>query len=61
MAYTEADLQLVVNKFVEALRLFGLAISRGKTEVLLQPAPGFSPRSPYIDESERNRGRQRTT
>ncbi|KAK4323900.1 hypothetical protein Pmani_005428 [Petrolisthes manimaculis] len=39
MAHTEADLQLIVNKFAEASRLFGLTISLGKTEVLYQPSP----------------------
>ena len=56
MAHTEADLQLVVNKFAEASRLFGLTISLGKTEVLMQPAPGSTTRSPSIsiDGSELN-------
>ena len=39
MAYRETDLQIIVNKFAEASRLFGLTVSLGKTEVLFQPAP----------------------
>ncbi|KAK4309191.1 hypothetical protein Pmani_019155 [Petrolisthes manimaculis] len=39
MSHTEADLQLIVNKFAEASRLFGLTISLGKTEVFYQPSP----------------------
>ena len=38
MVHKESDLQLMVNKFVEATHLFGLIISLGKTEVLLKPA-----------------------
>ena len=41
MAHKESDLQLIVDKFVEASLLFGLTISLGKTEVLLQPSPGI--------------------
>ena len=37
LAHSEADLQAIVNKFAEATRLFGLAISIKKTEVLHQP------------------------
>ena len=37
MAHRESDLQIIVNKFAEASRLFGLTISLGKTEVLFQP------------------------
>ncbi|KAL8562659.1 hypothetical protein ACOMHN_011230 [Nucella lapillus] len=39
MAHTESALQLIVNKFAEASRLFCLTISLGKTEVLFQPSP----------------------
>ncbi|KAL8566708.1 hypothetical protein ACOMHN_050356 [Nucella lapillus] len=39
MAHMESALQLIVNKFSEASRLFGLTISLGKTEVLFQPSP----------------------
>ena len=37
MAHRQSELQVMVNKFVEASRLFGLTISLGKTEVLFQP------------------------
>ena len=40
IAHTEFDLQVIVNRFAEACRLFGLTISLSKTEVLFQPAPG---------------------
>ena len=46
MAHTEADLQLIVTRFAEASRLFGLTISLGKTEILHQPAPGATVHSP---------------
>ena len=35
IAHTDSDLQIIVNKFAEASRLFGLTISLGKIEVLL--------------------------
>ena len=47
MAHTEPDLQFV-NKFAEASRLFGLTISLGKTEVLLQRAPVSNALPPSI-------------
>ena len=46
MAHTEADLQMIVDKFAEASRLFGLTISLGKTEVLFQPAPASNSATP---------------
>ena len=39
LAHRESDLQVIVNKFAEAFRLFGFTISLGKTGVLFQPAP----------------------
>ena len=48
MAHKEADLQLIVDKFAEASRLFGLTISLGKTEVLLQSAPATAAPPPSI-------------
>ncbi|XP_076035363.1 uncharacterized protein LOC143021640 [Oratosquilla oratoria] len=39
MAHKESDLQLIVDKFDEAARLFGLTISLGNKEVLFQPTP----------------------
>lgn len=48
MAHTEAALQLIVDKFAEASRLFGLTISLGKTEVLYQPTPLSTDSQPSI-------------
>ncbi|KAL8622337.1 hypothetical protein ACOMHN_043341 [Nucella lapillus] len=48
MAHTESALQLIVNKFAEASRLFGLTISLGKTEVLFQPSPFTTGSHPSI-------------
>ncbi|KAI8519286.1 hypothetical protein Bbelb_025430 [Branchiostoma belcheri] len=48
VAHKEPVLQMFVNKFAEAADLFGLTISLGKTEVLLQPAPLSVARGPCI-------------
>ncbi|PFX25261.1 Transposon TX1 uncharacterized 149 kDa protein [Stylophora pistillata] len=48
MAHTESTLQLTVDKFAEASRLFGLTISLGKTEVLFQPSPLTTDHRPSI-------------
>ena len=48
VAHRESDLQIIVNKFAEASRLFGLIISLGKTEVLFQPAPASVAHQPAI-------------
>ena len=48
MAHSESDLQIIVNKFAEASRLFGLTISLGKTEALFQPAPAAVAHRPTI-------------
>ena len=48
MAHRESDLQIIVNKFAEASRLFGLTIRLGKTEVLFQPAPASVTHRPTI-------------
>lgn len=42
-AHSESDLQLILECFSRASKLFSLTISLGKTEVLLQPAPNPSP------------------
>ena len=42
---TEADMQRSVDKFSDACNNFGLTISRKKTEVMHQPAPG----KPYVE------------
>lgn len=54
MAHKENHLQVIVDRFAEASRLFGLTISLGKTEVLLQPAPNTTKPQPAItiDEAE---------
>ena len=48
MAHRESDLQIIVNKFAEASRLFGLTISLGKAEVLFQPLPAAVAHRPTI-------------
>ncbi|KAL8615669.1 hypothetical protein ACOMHN_034819 [Nucella lapillus] len=48
MAHTESALQLIVSKFAEASRLFGLTISLSKTEVLFQPSPLTTGHHPFI-------------
>ena len=48
MAHQETHLQTIVDKFSEASKMFGLTISLGKTEVLLQPAPDSNPPPPCI-------------
>ena len=48
MAHKESALQLLVNKFADAARFFGLTLSLGKTEVLFQPAPLSAARWPPI-------------
>ena len=54
MAHKADDLQLMLNKFAEASKQFGLTISLGKTEVLVQPAPGSDTPKPaiVIDDTE---------
>ena len=51
-AHSEEDLQIMLNHFAEASKLFGLTISIGKTEVLHQPAPQSSPMPPNISIDE---------
>ena len=48
MAHRESDFQIIVNKFAEASRLFGLTIGRGETEVLFQSAPAAVEHRPTI-------------
>jgi hypothetical protein len=48
LAHQESHLQAIVDKFSVAAKLFGLTISLGKTEVLLQPAPYSDPQLPCI-------------
>ena len=46
VAHTESDLQLMLDRFSSASKLFGLTVSLGKTKVLHQPAPNTHPRHP---------------
>ena len=39
VAHTESDLQLMLDRFSRASKLFGLTVNLGKTKVLHQPAP----------------------
>jgi len=48
VAHTESDLQMMLDRFSEASKLFGLTVSLGKTEVLHQPAPNTHPPAPSI-------------
>lgn len=48
MAHTEDHLQTILNCFADASKLFGLTISLGKTEVLVQAAPNTVKPNPVI-------------
>jgi len=48
IAHTQEALQLIVNRFSEAAKSFGLTISLKKTEVMFQPPPGNAYCSPQI-------------
>ena len=48
LAHNERDLQMMVDKFSQASKLFGLTINISKTEVLYQPAPNTNPQEPTI-------------
>ena len=48
MAHRDRDLQLMLDKFADALKLFGLAISLGKTDILHQTAPNRNTPEPTI-------------
>ena len=48
VAHSECDLQLMLDRFSQASKLFGLTISLGKTEVLYQPAPNTTIPAPSI-------------
>ena len=52
MAHKENHLQVIVDRFADAARLFGLTISLGKTEVLVQPAPNTTRPQPVITIDE---------
>ena len=48
LAHKENHLQTIVNRFAEASKLFGLTISLGKTEVMVQAAPNTTKPQPAI-------------
>ena len=48
LAQKDSDLHMMLNKFSEASKAFGLTISLSKTEVLHQPAPNTTPVEPNI-------------
>lgn len=48
IAHKESDLQLIINKFAESSRLFGLTFSLGNTEVLVQSAPDSTAPPPLV-------------
>ena len=48
LAHNERDLQMMVDKFSQASKLFGLTINISKTEALYQPAPNTNPQEPTI-------------
>ncbi|KAI8515959.1 hypothetical protein Bbelb_067720 [Branchiostoma belcheri] len=48
LAHMENHLQLITDRFAAASKLFGLTISLGKTEVLVQPAPNTILPAPSI-------------
>ena len=48
VAHGHGDLQIMLNRFSEATKPFGLSSSLGKTEVLHQPAPNTTSPEPAI-------------
>ena len=48
MTCDDSDLQLMLDRFSQSAKLFGLTISLEKTEVLHQPAPGGNSTAPVI-------------
>ena len=48
IAYTEDELQSILNDFARAASRYGLTISIKKTKVMFQPKPGSSPHDPVI-------------
>ena len=48
LAHTEYDIQMMMDSFSEASKLFSLTISLNKMEVLHQPAPNTHPPAPSI-------------
>jgi hypothetical protein len=54
MAHRPDALQVMLNKFSESSKLFGLTISLAKTEVLFQPAPENNTSPPPSASMARN-------
>ena len=52
MAHKENHLQVIVDRFADAARLFDLTISLGKTEVLVQPEPNTIRPQPAVTIDE---------
>ena len=48
IAHTEDELQSILNDFTRAASHYGLTSSLGKTEVMLEPKLGSTPRDPVI-------------
>ena len=48
MAHTLEHIQRLMDSFANAAKRFGITISLKKTEVMLQPRPGYSPPKPDI-------------
>ena len=48
MAHTSSDVQIMLSNFSDTSKMFGLTISLGKTEVLVQPAPDDTTSHPSI-------------
>ena len=48
VAHTETDLQRMIDRFLDASKLFALTVSLEKTKVLHQPAPNTHPPAPTI-------------
>ena len=48
VTHMSSDLQIMLNRFSDAFKLFGLTISLGKTEALFQPAPNSRIPQPTI-------------
>ena len=48
MAYTEEDLESILDDFAKTATRYGLTISIKKTEVMFQPKPGHPPLDPVI-------------
>ena len=48
LAHSDSDLQVIVDSFSNATKLFGLTTSMKKTEAIYQPVPGIRPIPSWI-------------